>query len=129
MGFVEGNIRERRKRLWIWHATSLKGIARRAPLSGSRRDLSTPMGHLVSVRSTCHASAPSRYFCCLRRSRPAKISRGGSSPTAVTRRIYVLSFLPSRNPRNAFADLLAVSRRSYELLGPRQKDLVLEGET
>lgn len=31
-------------------------------------DLSTPMGHLVSVRSTCHASAPSRYFCCLRRS-------------------------------------------------------------
>ncbi|KAL2740477.1 putative serine-rich protein C21513-like isoform X1 [Vespula squamosa] len=26
------------------------------------------MGHLVLPRSTCHASAPSRYFCCLRRS-------------------------------------------------------------
>ncbi|KAF7417976.1 hypothetical protein HZH68_000629 [Vespula germanica] len=30
--------------------------------------ISTPMGHLVLPRSTCHASAPSRYFCCLRRS-------------------------------------------------------------
>jgi len=116
MGLMEGNIRERRNgcgsgtRL-AWKESGTMHLYRGRP---SRRDLSTPMGHLVSVRSTCHASAPSRYFCCLRRSRPAKISRGSSPPTAVTRRIYVLSFLPSRNPRNAFTDLPVVPRRSYE---------------
>lgn len=72
--------------------------------------ISTPMGHLVSVRSTCHASAPSRYFCCLRRSFENK--------SAVTKGIYAYSY-----PLYITQDLdsLVVSRIRKKLLAIEQQ--------
>lgn len=68
------------------------------------------MGHLVSVRSTCHASAPSRYFCCLRRSFENK--------SAVTKGIYAYSY-----PLYITQDLdsLVVSRIRKKLLAIEQQ--------
>lgn len=88
-----------------------------------RRDLSTPMGHLVSVRSTCHASAPSRYFCCLRRSRPAKNKPGGKAVRRLLLPSESMCFLSYR-----LAILETCVRRSpgrpRSLPGSREKDLI-----
>lgn len=76
-----------RREVWDWHATEKAEKADPGQLIVAQlaSGISTPMGHLVSVRSTCHASAPSRYFCCLRRSLENK------SEAAVTKGIYAYS--------------------------------------
>lgn len=76
-----------RREVWDWHATEKAEKADPGQLIVAQlaSGISTPMGHLVSVRSTCHASAPSRYFCCLR------CSLENKSEAAVTKGIYAYS--------------------------------------